>query len=68
MDVRAIKDFLNMTNSLEVIGDPNRTNIFYAKVFHKGNDLGFSQELRKPMASELKEIKLNYPLKIVTFP
>lgn len=56
-DVKEIKDSLNMKNPLEVIGDPNRANIFYEKVFRKGNDIDFFQGLLRPMASELKEIQ-----------
>ena len=67
-DVKEIKDSLNMKNPMEVIGDPNRANIFYEKVFHKGDDIDFFQELPRPMASELKEIKLNYPLTILYLP
>ena len=43
-DVKEIKDSLNMKNPLELIGDPNRANIFYEKVFRKGNDIDFFQE------------------------
>ena len=64
-DVKAIKDSLNMKNPLEVVGDPNRANIFYEKVFCKG-DIDFFQDLLKPMASELN--KLNYPLTILYLP
>jgi len=53
-DVKEIKDSLNMKNPLELIGDPNRGNIFYEKVFCKGDDMDFFQELLRPMASELK--------------
>ena len=67
-DVKAIKDSLNMKKPLEVIGDPNRANIFYEKVFRKGDDVDFFEELLKPMASELKEVKLNYPLTILYLP
>lgn len=67
-DVKEINDSLNMKNPLEVIGDPNRANIFYEKVFRKGNDIDFFQELLRPMASELKEMKLNYPLTILYLP
>ena len=53
-DVKAIKDSLNMKKPLEVIGDPNRANIFYEKVFRKGDDVDFFEELLKPVVSELK--------------
>ena len=54
VDVKAIKDSLNMKKPLEVIGDPNRANIFYEKVFCKGDDVDFFEELLKPVVSELK--------------
>lgn len=54
VDVTAIKDSLNMKKPLEVIGDPNRANIFYEKVFCKGDDVDFFEELLKPVVSELK--------------
>ena len=57
-----------MKKPLEVIGDPNRANIFYEKVFRKGDDIDFFEELLKPMAGELKEVKLNYPLTILYLP
>ena len=67
-DVKEIKDSLNMKNPMEVIGDPNRANIFYETVFRKGDDVDFFQELPRPMASELKEIKLNNPLTVLYLP
>ena len=67
-DVKAIKVSLNMKKPLEMIGDPNRANIFYEKVFCKGDDIDFFKELLKPMASKLKEVKLNYPLTILYLP
>ena len=56
-DVQAIKDSLNMKKPLEMIGDPNRANIFYEKVFCKGDDIDFFKKLLKRMASKLKEVK-----------
>ena len=44
-DIKEIKDSLNMKNPLEVIVNPIRANIFYEKVFRKGNDIDFFQEL-----------------------
>ncbi|XP_044167046.1 ATP-dependent DNA helicase RecQ-like [Acropora millepora] len=49
-DIKEIKDSLNMKNPLEVIGNPNRANIFYEKVFRKGNDIDFFQELLRPIS------------------
>ena len=67
-DVKGIKESLNLKNPLEVIGDPNRPNIFYEKLFRKGNDIDFFEELLKPMVCELKEERLNYPLTILYLP
>ena len=43
-----------MKNPLELIGDPNRANIFYEKVFRKGNHIDFFQELLRPMVQEIE--------------
>ena len=45
-DVMEIKDSLHLKNPLEVIGNPNRPNIFYEKVFRKGEDIDFYKELK----------------------
>ena len=34
-DVKAIKESLNLESPLEVLGNPNRPNIFYEKIFRK---------------------------------
>ena len=40
-DVINIKRSLNMRNPVEVIASPNRPNVFYEKVFRKGEDIEF---------------------------
>ena len=40
-DVAQVKESLNLKNPLEVFATPNRTNIFYDKVFHEGEDVDF---------------------------
>ena len=40
-DVAQVKESLNLKNPLEVIATPNRTNIFYDKVLHEGEDVDF---------------------------
>lgn len=67
-DVVAIKESLNLKNPLEVIGNPNRPNILYEKVFRKGDDVDFFEELLKPIANELKESTVTYPLTILYLP
>ena len=67
-DVKAIKESLNLKNPLEVIGDPNRPNIFYEKVFRKDEDVDSFEKLLMPMACELKQQRLSYPLTILYLP
>ena len=67
-DVQAIKQSLNLKSPLEVIGDPNRPNIFYEKVFRKDDDVDFFEKLLTPMACELKQQRLYYPLTILYLP
>lgn len=67
-DVRAIKQSLNLKNPLEVVGNPNRPNIFYKKVFRKGEEVDFFEDILKPMTCDLKEKKVNYPTTIMYLP
>lgn len=67
-DVKAIKASLNLKNPLEVIGNPNRANIFYEKCFRKGDDVDFFENILEPIAHDLKEKKVNYPTTIMYLP
>ena len=40
-DIEVIKQSLNLKNPIAAIGNPNRPNIFYKKVFRKGDDTEF---------------------------
>ena len=48
-DIVEMKESLNLTNPLEIIGNPNRPNIMY-----KRDDTDCFEELLKPIANELK--------------
>ena len=61
-DVSAIKESLNLKSPLEVIANPNRSNIFYEKVFRQGDDVDFIVETPKPIVTQLKEKTVSYPL------
>ena len=63
-DVIAIKESLN----LKIIGNPNRPNIFYQKVFRKGEDIDFYDEPLQPIACGLKKSTVEYPLTILYLP
>ena len=67
-DIIAIKESLNLKNPLEIIGNPNRPNIMYKKLFRKGDDVDFYEELLKPMTNDIKQCKVAYPLTILYLP
>ena len=67
-DVTEIKVSLNLKNPLEIVGNPNRPNIFYKKVFRRGDDVDFFYELLNPIAIGLKEKKVDYPISILYLP
>ena len=64
-DVATIKASLNLKTPLEVIANPNRPNIFYEKVFRKGEVIDFFDGLLKPIANQLREDTVNYPLPVI---
>lgn len=67
-DIEAIRQSLNLKNPLEVIGNPNLPNIFYKKVFRQGDDLDFFEVILEPMAHDLKEQKVLYPITVMYLP
>ena len=64
-DIMAIKESLNLKNLLEIIGNPNRPKITHKKLFRKGDDVDFYEELLKPMTKDFKQCKIAYPLTIL---
>ena len=67
-DVSVIKESLNLKSPLEVIANPNRSNIFYEKVFRQGDDVDFMVETLKPIVTQLKEKTVLYPLTVLYLP
>ncbi|XP_068692465.1 ATP-dependent DNA helicase Q1-like [Montipora foliosa] len=67
-DISTIKKSLTLRNPLEVIGNPNRPNIYYKKVFREGEDVDFFEELLAPIAHDLKVKTVNYPITIMYLP
>lgn len=49
-----------MNNFLEVIGNLNYFNIFYRKVFRKGDDMEFFEKFLEFRVCDFKEKKVNY--------
>ncbi|KAK2556181.1 putative ATP-dependent DNA helicase RecS, partial [Acropora cervicornis] len=67
-DVIAIKESLNLKSPLKIIGNRNRPNIFYEKVFCNGEDIDFYDELLQPIACGLKKSTVECPLTILYLP
>ena len=54
-----------MRNPFEVVGSPNRVNIFYEKVFRVCPDIDAYENILKPIAENLLVQKVDYPLTVV---
>lgn len=67
-DVIKIEESLGMKNCKHIIGNPNRPNIYYDKVFRHGKDIDSIQAILKPIAEELLVTKTDYPLTIIYIP
>lgn len=68
MDRIKIKDSLNMKNPVEVIGDGDRPNIFYSKVFREGHEIASYENILMPIAQKLMEMNVKYPITILYLP
>lgn len=68
MDRAKIKDSLNMKNPVEVIGDADRPNIFYSKVFREGEEISSYENILRPIAEKLMEMNVKYPITILYLP
>ena len=63
-----IKHSLNMKSSVEIIGNPDRRNIFYSKELRDGEELVSYEMILKPIAMKLIKLKVNYPPTIIYLP
>ena len=63
-----LKDSLNMKNPVEVIGDGDRPNIFYSKVFREGQEIASYENILMPIAQKLMEMNVKYPITILYLP
>ena len=68
MDRVQIKHSLNMKDSVEIIGNPDRRNIFYSKELRDSDELVSYEMILKPIAMKLIKLKVNYPLTIIYLP
>ena len=67
-DVQCIQDSLGLKKCKHIIGNPNRKNIFYKKVFRTGKDMNSLQTILMPIARALLEQNIDYPVTIVYIP
>ena len=67
-DIKQIKDSLCHQECIDVIANPYRENIFYAKHFRKGQDIDNIEEILKPIAQNLLLSTINYPITVVYLP
>ena len=67
-DREAIKCSLGFKKCIEMVGNPDRRNITYHKEERFGKDIDFLIKILTPMARNLPEENINFPLTIVYMP
>ena len=65
VDIQCIQDSLGLKKCKTVIGNPDRKNIYYKKVFRTGHDVHAIKSILMPIASSLLQQKIAYPLTII---
>ena len=64
-DRKHIKESLGLKKCVEVVANPDRKNIFYEKYLRKGQDVDNIGEICRPIAIDLLQGNVNYPLTII---
>jgi hypothetical protein len=68
MDRKYVKESLGLKNCAELVANPDRRNIFYEKCFRKGQDIDSIENICRPIANDLMNMTINYPLTIIYMP
>ena len=63
-DRKYIMESLGLKECQNIVGDLNRKNILYKKVFRQGQDLDAFEGILRPIAMNLLEYKIQHPLTI----
>ena len=63
-----IMESLGLKKCQSVVGNLNRKNIFYKKLFRHGQDLDAFEGILRPIAINLLDCKIQYPLTIIYAP
>lgn len=64
-DMKCIQESLGLKRCKVVVANPDRTNIYYEKVFRLGQDSDAIQSILMPVAEGLLHAKLEYPLTVI---
>ena len=67
-DRKYIMESLGLKQCQNIVGDLNRKNILYKKVFRQGQDLDAFEGILRPIAMNLLEYKIQHPLTIIYLP
>ena len=67
-DRKYIMESLGLKECQNVVGNLNRKNIFYKKVFRQGKDLDAFEGILRPVATNLLENKIQHRLTIIYLP
>ena len=67
-DREYIMESLGLKECQNIVGDLNRKNILYKKVFRQGQDLDAFEGILRPIAMNLLEYKIQHPLTIIYLP
>ncbi|XP_028413527.1 uncharacterized protein LOC114536363 [Dendronephthya gigantea] len=67
-DRESIKKSLGLKSCVEIIGNPDRTNIMYKKQFRVGSDIDSLTAILTPIAEALLSQQLCYPLTLIYIP
>ncbi|XP_028410621.1 putative ATP-dependent DNA helicase Q1 [Dendronephthya gigantea] len=67
-DIKYIRDSLGLKKVKCIIGNPDRRNIFYQKIFQSGKDVDTIHLILMPIATALLKKKIEFPLTIVYVP
>ena len=67
-DRKQIKESLGLKNFVELVANPDRKNIFYEKHFRAGQDIDSIESICRPIANDLLNVAIDYPLTIIYMP
>ncbi len=68
IDQRQIKESLGLENCFELVANPDRSNIVCEKILRHGQDIDACENICRPIAIDLLDMKINYPLTIIYMP